>query len=279
MLRTMAIQLTSACANSESLVNQQQTQPAVLNRDELVRQIQDLGDWFHNLDLHGVPTAPNHFLGDFPNIKWKHIAKAIPEDLTGARVLDIGCNGGFYSIQLKRRGAERVLGIDVDDRYLNQARFAARQLSLDIEFQKMSVYDVDTIPGQFDLVLFMGVFYHLRYPLYALDKIIKKVGGKLVFQTMLRGSEQAKSWDENYHFWNKEVFNHPEFPCMYFIEQSYANDPTNWWLPNASAAEAMLRSSGLEILEHPETETWVCEPRRVVRDGKYILDLELEGTL
>jgi len=44
----------------------------------LTRQIHDLGQWFHNLDLHGVPTAPNHFLGDFPNIKWKKIGRNIP---------------------------------------------------------------------------------------------------------------------------------------------------------------------------------------------------------
>src|SRR6185312_561080 len=130
------------------------------DRRELENQIRDLGEWFHNLDLFGIPTAPNHFLGDFPAVKWKHIAAAIPEDLKGASVLDIGCNGGFYSIQLKRRGAGRVLGIDVDDRYLNQARFAAHTLGVEIEFEKRSVYEVDGIAGQFDYVFFMGVLYH-----------------------------------------------------------------------------------------------------------------------
>src|SRR5437867_13012473 len=97
-----------------------------INGESLAQRIAELGEWFHNLDLHGVHTAPYHFLGDFPNIKWQPISKAIPQDLTGASVLDIGCNGGFYSIQMKQRGAGQVLGIDVDDRYLNQARFAAK---------------------------------------------------------------------------------------------------------------------------------------------------------
>src|SRR5512138_1698366 len=105
---------------------------------ELKRQIEKLGQWFHNLNLNGVPTAPDHFLGDFPNIKWRHIASCIPEDLTGATVLDIGCNGGFYSMEMKRRGAERVLGIDVDERYLNHARFAASTLGHEIEFELRS---------------------------------------------------------------------------------------------------------------------------------------------
>lgn len=249
------------------------------DREILARQIGELGEWFHNLDLHGIRTAPDHFLGDFPNVKWKHISKSLPEDLAGASVLDIGCNAGFYSIQMKQRGARRVLGVDVDDRYLNQARFAARTLGLDIELQKLSVYDIDTVSGQFDYVFFMGVFYHLRYPLYALDKVIKKVGNRLVFQTMIRGSEEVKTWEKNYHFWNKAVFADPDFPQMYFIEHEYANDPTNWWIPNRAAAEAMLRSSGLEIVSHPEPETWLCQPRTCVREGRYILDHELAGTL
>ena len=84
---------------------------------------------------------------------------------------------------------------------------------------------------------------------------------------MIRGSEEVREWDKNYHFWNKEIFDHPHFPRMYFIEHSYANDPTNWWIPNRAAAEAMLRSSGLEIVAHPESETWVCVPRQ--RDARW----------
>ncbi len=251
------------------------------DRATIEQQVQQLGDWFHNIDLFGVPTAPNHFLGDFPNVKWQHIAGSLPPDLSGAEVLDIGCNGGFYSIEMKRRGAERVLGIDVDDRYLNQARFAARTLGLQIEFEKRSVYQVDRIASQFDYVFFMGVFYHLRYPVFALDQVMKKIRpeGRLVFQSMLRGSIEVKEWQEDYRFWETEQFRHPAYPSMYFVENSYANDQTNWWIPNRAAAEAVLRSSGLEILDHPEPETWICTPRRVLRDGEYILDLELSGRL
>jgi tRNA (mo5U34)-methyltransferase len=260
-------------------IQQHPTTPIGLERGQLAQRISELGDWFHNLDLHGVPTAPHHFLGDFPSIKWKHIAGAIPEDLSGATVLDVGCNGGFYSIEMKKRGAKRVLGIDVDDRYLNQARFAAETLGFDIELQKCSVYDVDALEGQFDFVLFMGVFYHLRYPLFALDKLIKKVSGRLVFQTMVRGSSEAREWEEDYPFWNTQIFEEHDFPAMHFIEKSYSHDPTNWWIPNRAAVEAMLRSSGLEIETHPEPETWVCTPKSVKRDGRYILDRELDGTL
>jgi tRNA (mo5U34)-methyltransferase len=255
--------------------------PPPAPRATLEQQIQDLGEWFHNIDLLGVPTAPNHFLGDFPGLKWRPIAQAIPQDLAGAHVLDIGCNGGFYSIEMKRRGAERVLGIDVDDRYLGQARFAAETLGLDIEFEKRSVYEADTIAGQFDYVFFMGVFYHLRYPLFALDKVVKKVRpeGRLIFQSMLRGSSKIKRWNSDYPFWETDVFRDPAYPAMYFVEKSYAGDYTNWWIPNGAAAESMLRSSGLEIVDHPEAETWICTPRGAQRDGEYLLELELSGRL
>jgi tRNA (mo5U34)-methyltransferase len=257
----------------------QQLGTALVDSSTLAERIASLGDWFHNIDLNGVWTAPNHFLGDYPNVKWKRVGKAFPEDLRGASVLDIGCNGGFYSLALKKRGAGRVLGVDVDDRYLNQAAFAAQTLGLDIEFQKRSVYDVDQIEGQFDYVLFLGIFYHLRYPLFALDKIIKKVKGKLFFQSMIRGSEAERRWEKDYDFWDMSPFRDPDFPCMYFIENCYSGDQTNWWIPNRGAVEGMLRSSGLEIVGHPESETYVCEPRRVQRDGNYLLDLELAGTL
>ncbi|HZY67626.1 MAG TPA: DUF1698 domain-containing protein, partial [Devosia sp.] len=130
---------------------------------QIRERVEALRPWFHNMDLGGVRTAPDHFLGDYPNIKWRKFSSAIPADLTGKTVLDIGCNGGFYSMEMKRRGAERVLGIDFDDAYLNQARFAAEVNQLDIEFRKLSVYDVSTLGEKFDLVIFMGVLYHLRH--------------------------------------------------------------------------------------------------------------------
>src|SRR5918993_1848461 len=95
---------------------------ATLTRDEIKRRAEALGPWFHNIVLNGVPTAPDHFLGDYPAVKWKTFADAIPKDLSGKSVLDIGCNGGFYSIEMKRRGAERGLGLASQDDYLAPAR-------------------------------------------------------------------------------------------------------------------------------------------------------------
>ena len=95
-----------------------------MNATQIAERIEALGPWFQNLDLNGVRTAPGHFLGDYPADKFARFAHLVPRDLTGKTVLDIGCNAGFYSFEMRRRGASRVLGIDSDARYLAQARLA-----------------------------------------------------------------------------------------------------------------------------------------------------------
>jgi tRNA (mo5U34)-methyltransferase len=233
-----------------------------LSPEDIRRRAEALGPWFHNLDLDGVRTAPNHFLGDYPAVKWRSFADAVPQDLGGKSVLDIGCNGGFYSIEMKRRGAARVLGIDFDDDYLAQARFAAEVTGLDIEFRRLSVYDVAALGERFDIVLFMGVLYHLRHPLLALDLIHEHVAGDmLIVQSMQRGSKAVAPVRADYDFFEMDHFDEPAYPKMHFIEHRYAKDPTNWWAPNRACMEAMLRSAGFDIRAHPEDEVYVC--RRV----------------
>lgn len=232
--------------------------------EEVRSNIGRLGKWFQNMDLMGVQTAPDHFLGDYPGTKWRRFQNAIPADLTGKSVLDIGCNAGFYSVEMKRRGASRVLGIDFDPDYLAQARFVAEVSDLDIEFRQMSVYDVASLQEKFDVVIFMGVLYHLRHPLLALDLVHEHVARDLmVFQSMQRGSTETPEVAEDYDFWETEIFEQPGYPKMYFVEKSYSQDPTNWWIPNRACVEAMLRSSGFEITARPEEEVYICKWRAV----------------
>ena len=236
--------------------------------DRVRARIRELDPWFHNLCLQGIWTAPHHFLGDYPNVKWQHYAGALPANLRGKTVLDIGCNAGFFAIEMKRRGADRVLAIDFDEAYLTQARFAAEVEGLDIEFRRMSVYDVAALGETFDIVFFLGVFYHLRHPLLALDLIHEHVArDTLVFQSLQRGSVQIASVADDYDFGDPAAFGDPGYPLMHFIEKSYARDPTNWWVPNRAGTEAMLRSAGFAITARPEDETYIC--RRVARPDSH----------
>ena len=234
---------------------------------DLATKVAALAPWFHNIDLgDGIATAPDHFLGDYPRSKFRRFADALPADMSGKTVLDIGCNAGFYSVEMKRRGAARVLGIDSDDRYLAQARLASAALGFEgIEFAKLSVYDVAALRERFDLVIFMGVLYHLRHPLLALDLIREHVvGDMLLFQTMQRGSNAVIDVPEDHPFHAPgsfkppAIFDDPAYPRMHFIEREYAHDWTNWWAPNRAGSEAMLRAAGFAIEAHPEEEVYIC---------------------
>lgn len=233
---------------------------AHMEQSEIRHQVDLLGPWFQNIDLRGVPTAPNHFLGDYPRCKWQHFSEALPHDLRGKTVLDIGCNAGFYSLEMKRRGAARVVGIDSDPGYLAQARFAADVMGADIEYRQLDVYDVGQLGETFDLVIFMGVLYHLRHPLLALDLLWEHVvRDTLVFQSLMRGSSDIFIPEPDYPFSNAEPFSQTGYPVMYFVEQSYSHDPTNWWIPNRACVEALLRTAGFVIQDRPESEVYICK--------------------
>jgi tRNA (mo5U34)-methyltransferase len=230
----------------------------------LQTEIERLKPWFHNLHLPGgLQTAPDHFLGDFPFFKWKELSPHIPEDLQGWKVLDIGCNAGFYTFQLAKRGA-RVVGIDLDEHYLKQARWAARIFGVEdqVEFRQQQVYDLAHVDERYDLVVFMGVLYHLRYPMLALDIVSQKVDKLMIFQTLMMPDKEIKAIKDDYHINDRKEMLEHGWPKMAFIEKHFAGDPTNWWAPNHAAVEAMLRTCGMEVLSKPLEETFICAPNK-----------------
>jgi tRNA (mo5U34)-methyltransferase len=229
-----------------------------------------LGPWFHNLHLpDGTCTEPEHPLGDFPAFKWRQLASHLPEDLAGWRALDIGCNAGFYSFELARRGAH-VMGIDLDPRYLAQAEWAAGEMGLRnrVRFRQAQVYDLARLRGSFDLVLFLGVLYHLRYPMLGLDIVARKARKLMVFQTLTmpgRGEFEATAdlgRDGRLGLNARDAMLAPDWPKMAFLEHGFAGDPTNWWCANRTCVEAMLRSCGMRVSARPGDEIWICAPDR-----------------
>jgi tRNA (mo5U34)-methyltransferase len=220
-------------------------------------ELRALAPWFHNLHLpDGRQTAPDHPLGDFPAFKWAQIAPALPDDMTGMRALDIGCNAGYYSLALARRGAS-VLGIDVDSHYLRQAEWARAQFGIDppqLTLRQMQVYELARIGATFDVVLFLGVLYHLRYPLLALDIVADCVDDLLVLQTLTMPGEEVAAPSEDLGLHERDLMLKPGWPKMAFIERRLEDDPTNWWAPNRACVEAMLRSAGLDPIGSPGHE-------------------------
>lgn len=231
-------------------------------REGVAQEAARLSPWFHNLHLpDGTCTAPDHPLGDFPRFKWLQIEPYLPEDLSGWNALDVGCNSGFYSFELARRGA-RVVAMEHDPHFLHQARWAADVLGMSdrIEFRQASVYGIASAMEAFDLVLFMGVFYHLRYPLLALDMLAASTRRLMVFQSFTIPGDGEFSAPRDQDFDDRRPMLLPDWPKMAFIEHELAGDPTNWWAPNHAGIMAMLRSSGMEVCARPAHEVYVCKP-------------------
>lgn len=162
-------------------------------------------------------------------------------------MLDIGCNAGFYAMEMKRRGAERVLGTDTDEEYgagpfRFRSQWTPHRVPQDVRLRRGAA------SRKIRLVIFMGVLYHLRHPLLALDLIHEHVADDLLlFQSMQRGNSDIEPIEKNYDFWTTDQFDAPGYPKLHFVEHKYADDPTNWWVPNRACVEAMLRSSGFAI--------------------------------
>ena len=229
----------------------------------LQADIDRLSPWFHNLHLPGgVQTLPNHpYYGDFPARKWNTIAPYFPEDMSGMTALDIGCNAGFYTLEMAKRGAH-VTALDIDDGYLNQARWAAGVMGLEnrITFRKAPVYHLSRETDRYDVVLFLGVFYHLRYPQLALDIVSRLARRLFVFQTLTYPDDATVEIPEDVSIDDRERLAQPGWPKMAYIERYLAGDPTNWWVPNDAAVMGMLRKAGMKIVATPGEEMYVCEP-------------------
>jgi len=228
----------------------------------LARGADAFAPWFHNLHLpDGSQTAPNHPLGDFPTFKWRQISAHLPADLSGWTALDIGCNAGFYSLELAQRGAH-VVALDKDEHFLRQARWAVDRFGLGdrIEVRRGQIYDLARWTERFDLILFLGVFYHLRYPLLGLDLVAERTRRLLLFQTLTMPGEEVYATPPDQAFDDRAPLTVSGWPKMAFIEKKLAGDITNWWAPNHAAVEAMLRSTGLRLVSRPGHEIYLCEP-------------------
>lgn len=183
--------------------------------------------WYHSVELRpGIVTpgrAAERFVLPF---------LGIPADLSGLSVLDIGCWDGFFSFECEARGAKRVVASDVWETMGRDAfDFARTELGSSVEPVQASVYDLPEVLGgeRFDVVLFLGVLYHLRHPLLAIEKVAEATapGGLAVVETAV----DAESLMDR--------------PLMAFYPGDELNhDATNWWAPNVPALAAMLGVSG-----------------------------------
>jgi tRNA (mo5U34)-methyltransferase len=226
--------------------------------EKLQQTIVKLSPWYHDIQLTSdVSTYPPH--KEYVANRWKVLSEFMPKDLSGKTVLDIGCNAGFFSLKMKTLNAGRVVGIDIMPHCLAQARFISHWFREPIELRELGAYDVESL-GRFDLILFIGVLYHLRHPLYAIDKVASICNDTTFLQSAVRGDSGDFIPAPDYAQNEREIFKRPEFPRMYFIEKSLNGDESNWWIPNTSCLIAMARSAGFrEVLRTSHAEVIVCK--------------------
>jgi tRNA (mo5U34)-methyltransferase len=237
--------------------------------DEKRAGVERLAPWFHRIDLgDGVVTKGASVSGeaaDHPLPTWEVVAKALPDDLTGASVLDVGCNAGFYAVEAKRRGAARVLGVDAQRHQVRQASFVARALGLTMEFRRMSVYDLTPeAVGVFDVTLALGLVYHLKHLVLGLERLHAVTGDLLILETAVLLPELVPTHPVPYLQGSLTRSLHP----MGYIENSPdAKEAVfNWFLPSAGAMGAMLSDVGFDdvrcVATPGDRAVFVCRKRQ-----------------
>jgi len=152
-----------------------------------VERLETETGWYQNVQLtHGIQTKTKRQFGeddDHPKNRFSWIEAAVPEDMSGMSVLDVGCNAGYIALEAAKRGASRVVGIDANAAYIEQARFCARVLDADIEYEVMSTRSMDALEGKFDFVFFVGLLYHLVDPIEGIAAIVGKTQGKILCES------------------------------------------------------------------------------------------------
>lgn len=170
-----------------------QESPGILSHADIVRKIAefdaDLG-WYQDIDLgNGLRTKSRVVWGeetDHPRRRWEAISHAVPTDLSERSVLDIGCNAGFIALEAARRGASDVLGVDIRQGYVDQARFCAEVTGLNADFEVWDVYELDQLGRQFDVVFLVGVLYHCANIARAVDQVATVAADLLIVESAIQ---------------------------------------------------------------------------------------------
>jgi tRNA (mo5U34)-methyltransferase len=209
-----------------------------MNRDEWLRsQIEKEGYWFLEIDLGNGIVTPG-----WSNPKQEKLPQfGLPDDMSGMRVLDIGCAEGFFSFEAERRGAREVIAIDAFPESIRRFNICRTALDSSVNGVLASVYDVDRARfGTFDLVMFFGVLYHLRHPLLALEKVAAVTAGTLLLQTRTFKAPALANEPVARFYPNGVQSGPPGAPI---------HDPSVFWEPNETCVREMLLHVGFSNIE------------------------------
>lgn len=205
--------------------------------------------WYHTIDLGGGVVTRG--VDDSP----VRLARAqLPQSLQGQTVLDIGAWDGFFSFECERRGAARVVAADHfswhGTGWGTKAGFLLAREALGSRVEDIDIDVMDLSPervGMFDVVLFLGVLYHLRHPYLALERVASVTRRHLILETVV----------------DLVGFSRPAM--AFYPGNELNNDPTNWWGPNVPAVQAMLATLGFKRVTVP-----TASPGRTYRAARAV---------
>ncbi|NOZ64037.1 MAG: DUF1698 domain-containing protein, partial [Caldiserica bacterium] len=240
--------------------------------EEITREINLLAPWGQRIHITDDIYTPGPLDTEY---RWEFIKNFLPRKLQGMSVLDAGCNAGYFSIKMEEMGAEEVLGIDFAH-YIKQANFVKRIKGANkVNFAIHSVYTLP-LSRKFNLTLCLGLLYHLKYPFFALKKISELTTEMVLIET-------------------EALVDEIDTDKMKFVEHTYRNDGTTWWIPGEECLKGMLRSVGFKFVKsypYPEnhaifgkhysqglTEEGIRKGRRIVVIGLKVLNPERIGIL
>ena len=243
------------------------------DREAVEREVEALGWWYHHFELpSGVWTGDGEAPAYDPIERWELFESHLPADLAGKSVLDVGGNSGYFSVRMKQRGAGRCVMVEPVAEFVAQANFVFEQFDVDVDVvqEDVHVFCLRT-SERFDYVLFLGLFYHLKYPVLVLDRLAEMTKELMVFNSHIGGppAKERKRWRGRDERDERDDLQSDSFPRMSFLETAYRGDFSNWWVPNHEAMEPLARSAGLKVLARPHPEMLIAEPERYFGTAQY----------
>jgi tRNA (mo5U34)-methyltransferase len=218
-------------------------------RDDELRRRVDAIRWFHSIELRPGLVTPGH-----DDTRARVDLLRLPERLDGLEVLDVGAWDGFFSFEAERRGAARVVAADSfawdGTNWSTKEGFelARQALGSRVEDADVDVMDLDPAAlGTFDLVLCLGVLYHLRDPLAGLERVASVTRGRLVLETHVDCTYTRRP------------------AAAFYPSHELRMDPTNWWGPNPEAVVGMLRAVGFSHVEVVSPDSALYRAARAAR--------------
>jgi tRNA (mo5U34)-methyltransferase len=217
---------------------------ATLTDDEISSRIASVPHWYHQIEIRPGIVTPG------VNSSGETLARLdLPQDCSGLRALDLGARDGFFAFELERRGAD-VVAIDYMDPAESGFDVAKELLGSDVECEVCNLYDLaPERHGTFDVVLFLGLLYHLRDPLLALDRIwdVCRDGATLALETQVL--DNALVVDGGRPRALADIDPQLREACLmqFYPGDSLNGDQSNYWSPNAACVRGLLRDAGFEV--------------------------------